>query len=268
MKYFLSIVLCLWAFSSYGDKQLPEPAKDGFKHPLKTIDYTQKADRLTPTPDNLNFLIVYDPLEGINRRIYKFNYLFDEYVFLPVVSGYKTVTPEFMRAGVSNFFSNIGEVPTIVNSLLQLQIKNTTKSFGRLLINTTFGIFGLFDPASAMGLTAFKEDFGQTLAYWGVGEGPYLVLPFLGPSNLRDSTGIFVDIVTEKEINFLNVASVRKDHNELFALQAINQRYVTPFRYGDLGSPFEYDLVRYLYTEARKLKVEIKENVNQEVISE
>jgi phospholipid-binding lipoprotein MlaA len=118
-------------------------------------------------------------------------------VFLPVVDGYRYVTPSFLRTGVSNFFNNLGDVPNLLNSLLQLKGHRSMETTGRLLLNTTIGIAGLWDPATAMGLPRQTEDFGQTLGFYGVPAGAYLVLPILGPSNLRDTGGLIVDYSAE-----------------------------------------------------------------------
>lgn len=106
-----------------------------------------------------------------------------------------------------------------------------------------------------MGLPRQPEDFGQTLGFYGVPAGPYLVLPLFGPSNLRDTGGMLFDYTAENQINFLNVAEVSSDHPEITLLRAVDRRYVTSFRYGQLNSPFEYEKVRYVYTESRKLQV-------------
>ncbi|SBS33552.1 putative phospholipid-binding lipoprotein MlaA precursor [Marinomonas aquimarina] len=134
-----------------------------------------------------------DPWEGFNRSIFSFNETVDEYGLKPLAQGYDAVTPNFMQKGVSNFFSNLGEIPNTFNNLLQGKWDETASSTSRFLINTTIGIFGLFDVAGAMGIEQFNEDFGQTLGYWGVDSGPYLVLPFFGPSTARDASGMVVD---------------------------------------------------------------------------
>lgn len=134
-----------------------------------------------------------DPLEGFNRAMYSFNDGVDRYVLKPVAKGYNAVTPAPVQKGVSNFFSNLDDVVVIVNDLLQFKFKRAAKDTGRLLVNSTLGLFGLIDWASDMGLEKNNEDFGQTLGYWGVPEGPYLVLPFLGPSTVRDTGGLYVD---------------------------------------------------------------------------
>ncbi|RMO57810.1 hypothetical protein ALQ38_100235 [Pseudomonas marginalis pv. marginalis] len=176
-------------------------------------------------------------------------------MFLPVVNGYTYVTPSFLRTGVSNFFNNLGDVPNLLNSLLQLKGHRSLETTGRLLVNTTIGIAGLWDPATAMGLPRQSEDFGQTLGFYGVPGGAYLVLPIFGPSNLRDTGGLLVDYTAETQINFLNVAEVSSNHPEVWALRAVDKRYQTSFRYGQMNSPFEYEKVRYIYTESRKLQI-------------
>nr|WP_231489538.1 VacJ family lipoprotein [Halomonas saliphila] len=137
-----------------------------------------------------------DPWEGFNRRVFSFNEALDRAVLKPVARGYRTVTPEPVQTGVGNFFSNLGEIRTALNSLLQAKPANAGLSTSRFLINTTVGIGGLWDFATPMGITAEEEDFGQTLGVWGLGEGPYLVLPLLGPSTVRDTSGLPLDMYT------------------------------------------------------------------------
>lgn len=228
---------------------------DGFTRPLEQLEFNAHLDQREFERSTLNALQVYDPWESWNRRVYHFNYRFDEWVFLPVVRGYHYVTPSFFRSGVNNFFSNLGDIPNLLNSLLQLKGKRSMQTTGRLIINTTVGIAGLWDPATRMGLPKQKEDFGQTLGYYGVPDGPYVVLPLLGPSNLRDTGGLVFDFSAESQINYLNVAEVSSDHPEIIALRAVDTRDSTHFRYGQTNSPFEYDKVRYVYREARKLQI-------------
>ena len=143
---------------------------------------------------------VNDPWQGFNRSMYKFNYNFDKYFFLPVVSGYEFITPTFAQTGVSNFFNNIREVPTFYNSLLQLKGGKAVTTAGRFVTNTTIGILGLFDPATSLGMARQNEDFGQTLGVWGVGTGPYVVLPVLGPNTVRSAGGyIFDSAATQRD---------------------------------------------------------------------
>lgn len=134
-----------------------------------------------------------DPFEGFNRTVFRFNDAVDQAVLKPVATGYQKVTPSFVQTGVSNFFGNIGDVWSTVNSLLQGQVEATLSSGMRVAINTTFGFLGVLDIASEAGLAKQKEDFGQTLGVWGVPSGPYLVLPILGPSTVRDTAALPVD---------------------------------------------------------------------------
>ena len=209
----------------------------------------------------LDFLDVYDPLEPLNKRIYAFNRIFDDYVFLPGLKAYRFIFPEFVRNRFQDFWANIGEIPNIYNSLLQLKIERTAVSSWRLIVNTTVGIGGLWDPATKwLKIERANEDFGQTLGHWGVGPGPYLVLPIFGPSNLRDTTGLVGDYFAEKEIDFLGVREAQSRNDTggwtLKIFDALNQRDITPFRYGMLGSPFEYNKVRYLFDKQRQLLVD------------
>ena len=138
-----------------------------------------------------------DPLEEFNRSIYRFNDAADRALMKPLAQGYQKVTPRLVRKGVSNFFDNLGDVTVLVNDLLQLKPHRAAVTFSRLGWNSTVGLAGLVDVATPMGLTKHDEDFGQTLGYWGVDSGPYLVLPFLGPSTVRDGSGLFVDYHTD-----------------------------------------------------------------------
>ncbi|MEE1892276.1 VacJ family lipoprotein [Pseudomonas otitidis] len=255
-KYALLPALLLASLPAFADTPA-EPAvdPDGFTQPLRQLTFNPGLDQREFERSTFDALEVYDPLESWNRRVYHFNYRFDQWVFLPVVRGYTYVTPRFVRSGVSNFFSNLGDVPNLVNSLLQFKGQRSMEVTGRLLLNTTIGVVGLWDPATLMGLPKQSEDFGQTLGFYGVGAGPYLMLPLLGPSNLRDTTGLVVDFAAENQINFLNVAEVSSDHPEITALRIVDKRYTTSFRYGQLNSPFEYEKIRYVYTESRKLQI-------------
>lgn len=135
-----------------------------------------------------------DPWEGFNRKVFAFNDVLDRYALKPVARGYRFITPDPVETGVGNFFSNLGEPRTALNSLLQGKGTNASVATGRFLINTTVGIGGLFDVASRLAITGREEDFGQTLAVWGLDEGAYLVLPLLGPSTVRDTAGLPADM--------------------------------------------------------------------------
>jgi phospholipid-binding lipoprotein MlaA len=138
-----------------------------------------------------------DPYEGFNRASYKLNDTLDRAVLRPAAKGYKAITPDFVEAGVTNFFANLTQPTVIINDLLQGKFKASLNDTGRFLVNTTVGIGGLFDPASAAGLDRNDEDFGQTFGKWGTPSGPYLMIPFFGPSTVRDAVGSGVGVFTD-----------------------------------------------------------------------
>lgn len=138
-----------------------------------------------------------DPWESVNRRIYSFNDVADRYLLKPVAKGYQWVMPQFMEDGVHHMFANVGEVGNTLNCLLQAKFAGSGISAGRLLINSTVGVLGFFDVASKLGLEPHEEDFGQTLGYWGVNAGPFIVVPLLGPRTLRDGFGSIADAYTD-----------------------------------------------------------------------
>ncbi len=151
-------------------------------------------EALAQEPETTNV----DPWQGFNRTVFSFNLKADRYFLKPLAKAYVRLTPSFFRQGVTNVFSNVLEVPSALNGVLQGKLATAAHSSGRLLVNTTLGVVGLFDVAQHMGLQGGGgEDFGQTLATWGVGQGPYLMLPFLGPSTLRDTLALPVDWVTD-----------------------------------------------------------------------
>lgn len=136
-----------------------------------------------------------DPFEGLNRGTHRLNEELDRWVLDPITWTYRKVTPELFRASMRNFFWNLSEPTTVVNDLLQREWDDAAVSLTRLVVNSTLGVFGLFDPASSLGMPAHESDFGQTLALAGVGSGPYVVLPLVGPSTVRDGVGLAVDVV-------------------------------------------------------------------------
>jgi phospholipid-binding lipoprotein MlaA len=138
-----------------------------------------------------------DPLEVINRGVYNFNQKADEYVLEPVAKGYQYVTPEIVDEGITNFFSNLDDVVVFVNNVLQLKFNQALSDGGRVIVNSTVGLLGFVDMATDMGLPKNNEDFGQTLGAYGLGTGPYVVLPILGSSTLRDTLGLFADTVVD-----------------------------------------------------------------------
>jgi phospholipid-binding lipoprotein MlaA len=134
-----------------------------------------------------------DPYEGFNRKVFAFNESVDKAVLKPVAKGYEKVLPQFARSSVTHFFDNLGMVVTTFNDAVQLKGQKVPVDIARFLTNLTFGIFGLIDVATELQIEKRNEDFGQSLGYWGVGSGPYIVLPFFGPSTVRDGPGLAVD---------------------------------------------------------------------------
>ncbi len=192
-----------------------------------------------------------DPLEPLNRAIYTFNDKLDRYVMKPVAKGYRAITPKPVRTGVSNFFSNLHEPAVFLNSALQGKFGDAASDLGRFLANTTIGVFGVFDVATKMGLEKHKRDFGQTLGVWGAGEGPYLVLPLFGPSNLRDGVGLIGDYAAYPPTYNEETSTTWK----LFAAEIVDTRY----RYLEAGDILDqaagsdpYVFVREAYRQRRR----------------
>lgn len=162
-----------------------------------------------------------DPIEPLNRTIFGFNETFDQVLLKPVAEGYRAVLPELVRTGVTNFFSNIEDVWIAANNLLQGKPENALQDVMRVVINTVIGLGGLIDVASDAGLEKHNEDFGQTLGRWGIGSGPYIVLPFLGASTLRDGIAVLgVDYAVEPVWNLDHIPT----RNTLTAGRAVNAR--------------------------------------------
>lgn len=161
-----------------------------------------------------------DPLESINRATFRFNETADRYVVRPTAQVYDTVMPLPVKVWVGNFFSNVGDIWIGVNNLLQGKVAEGLSDGGRVLINSTVGILGLFDVASELGLEKHDEDLGQTLARWGVGDGPYVVLPIFGPSNVRDTFGLVGDWSVDPVTNIDSVS----DRYTAVGLRFVNRR--------------------------------------------
>lgn len=192
--------------------------------------------RLAQVPACLGLLVVYgllsgcaanqhtdtknDPLEGFNRSMYSFNDTVDKAVLKPVATGYEHVVPQPVRTGVGNFFNNLAYPIVIINTLLQGKFEQGAEDIQRFVYNSTFGLLGLIDISTPMGLEANKEDFGQTLGYWGVGKGFYVVLPLFGPSTVRDGIGLVVDY----QADLLSQHSDVSERNQALALKTIDRR--------------------------------------------
>jgi phospholipid-binding lipoprotein MlaA len=177
-----------------------------------------------------------DPYEAFNRPVHKFNSKVDSYVAKPLADAYKWITPEFLQKGVNNFFNNLQDVSVILNDILQAKFKQSAQDAGRLTLNTTLGLAGLFDVASKAGLEKHNEDFGQTLAVWGLPRGTYLVLPFLGPSTLRELPGYVVDTATNPAsylggfaLPLASVSALNSRANAEGSLQFINEAALDPY---------------------------------------
>ena len=161
-----------------------------------------------------------DPLEPFNRSVYRFNDAVDQAVFKPVATTYRDVTPSLVQRGVSNFFNNLEDAWSVVNNVLQLKGEAAGDSFFRFGVNTFMGLGGILDVATEMRIERHNEDFGQTLGYWGVGPGPYIVLPILGPSSLRDTAALPADIRGDAVTHIEDVTT----RNTLWALRATDDR--------------------------------------------
>ncbi len=210
--------------------------------------------------DDENVSRTRDPWEGLNRSMYKFNYEVDRFVLLPVVTGYEKAVPGFARTGVSNFFGNLREIRTFYNCILQAKGKKSLVTLGRFVTNSTIGIGGLFDPASAFVMRREHEDFDRTLENWGVGTGPYLVLPILGPNTVRSAGGFAVDggvrwAIANAIDPFGGTGAPTEIETGITGLETVDLRYRESFRYYESDYPFEYYMVRYLFSQERELKI-------------
>ena len=204
-----------------------------------------------------------DSLESFNRRMYAFNTEVDKYVYIPIVTVYTAFVPKPVRVGINNFFVNLGEITTTVNSILQLNPGKALNSIGRFAINSTVGIGGIFDVAKHAGLNNDPETFGETLGVYGVDAGSYLVVPFTGPTTVRDGAGMIVDGYVSGEIQGKifksTIYEIGIEKNVFFptktTAQGLNARAMVKFKYGDMNSPFEYDLARAFIYNYRQLQV-------------
>jgi len=204
----------------------------------------------------------YDPFESFNRRVYYFNYEFDKWALLPVTNTYSFFFPQTARTGVKHFFSNLYEPVSAVNGALILDSKVFFTSLGRFLINSTVGIFGVFDVASHFHLIQHKVTLNETLAIYGVGRGAYLILPFFGPSDMRKAGSGLGTFVLRMPLDPINVFTGEVWEDLVIAsVDKIDLRSRIPFRYYESGTPFEYEYVRLLYLRATDLNIQnIKDN--------
>lgn len=195
-----------------------------------------------------------DPWEPFNRRMSEFNEGVDAIVLKPVATVYKEHVPPVLRTGVANFFGNIGDAWSFVNSALQGKVQEAADNFARVQINTTWGIFGIFDIASEFNIERHKEDFGQTLGRWGVGAGPYIVLPFLGPSTLRDTVAL---MAVDRKLDAVRHVEHAAPRNFLYSLRGVHQRS-TLLRASsvlDEAALDKYSFVRDAYLQRRRAEI-------------
>jgi len=191
-----------------------------------------------------------DPWESVNRPIYQFNDFVDTYALKPIAQGYDYVTPQFLEDGIHNMFRNVGDVTNLFNNVLQAKPHAAGVDTARILLNTTFGLAGFFDVGTKMGLHRSDEDFGQTLGYWGVGSGPYVMLPLLGPSTLRDAPSKVVDSYTGP-YPYINDVPVR---NSVFGLNIVDTR-ASLLSAEKLINGDKYIFIRNAYLQNREFKV-------------
>ena len=203
-----------------------------------------------------------DSLEPFNRRMYAFNTQIDKKIVYPASRIYAAVVPKPIRKGISNFYNNFSEIPTFVNSVLQLKPGKAVNALGRFVVNSTVGVLGVADVAKNMGMKRDPETMGDTLGHYGVKTGPFLVLPVLGPSDLRDAVGAGIDLISEGAVRrveklFFDTGVFDKNVYGFTkpVVTGLNASSMSGMRYGDLNSPFEYDLVKAIYYNYRKIQV-------------
>lgn len=264
IKYLLITFLIIFGISCSSALENKEALIRG--HQGENIEIHNKEGKRTNIKkvEKLTITNIYDPWEPFNRRMYYFNAKADRYFLIPIVKGYKWITPDPVEDGVSNFFSNLGEVKTFTNSVLQGKTKKALITLNRFAINSTFGLLGIFDVAKKLGLKKQKEDFGLTLAKYGVRSGPYLVLPIFGPSSLRDAAGSGIDILAGGYTDPLEVIDAKQSDIPIMLLKGLDARANINFTYHQTGSLFEYEFVRYFYFKLRELEGGLEEKVRVE----
>ncbi len=194
-----------------------------------------------------------DPVEPFNRAMYEFNDTLDKVLIKPLARGYRAILPAPADKGITNFFSNLDDVGSAINNLLQFKLTRAASDTGRVLVNSTVGVLGFIDVASNMNLEKYGEDFGQTLGAWGVGPGPYIVLPVLGPSDGRDTVGLVVDWYTDP-VTYVDPARLRYG---LIALRGIDKRadLLGASRVVEEAALDEYEFTRDAYLQKRRSDV-------------
>jgi len=191
-----------------------------------------------------------DPLEPLNRGIYQFNDAVDTVLFRPLAEVYQGLLPQFVRTGVGNFFSNFQDVIVALNNLLQGKVTDAGLDLCRIIVNSTVGVLGLIDVGTEIGLEKHQEDFGQTLGRWGIGTGPYIVIPFLGPSTVRDGVGLIADWKTDP----LTYIKPTRTRNALFGVFFVNRRaeLLSASKILEVAALDPYEFVRDAYLQRRR----------------
>ncbi len=199
------------------------------------------------TARNADDPVSQDPFEGLNRAVFVFNDNVDRWALAPVARTYKLIMPNFAQRGVSNFFANLYDLNGALNAVLQGRLKNAAQNSGRFVVNSTVGMFGFVDVASEMGIAPYRTDFGHTLAIWGVGSGPYLMVPFLGPRTARSATGTAFDTVASLQWQVNDTVT----RNWLFAIEIIDNRAALTSA-EDLITGDRYIFIRDAYLQQRE----------------
>jgi phospholipid-binding lipoprotein MlaA len=189
-----------------------------------------------------------DPWEGFNRKVFVFNDTLDTYALKPIAKGYRVITPDPVEDGISRMFSNVGEIVNVVNGLLQGKFRQAGNDTGRFLVNTTIGLVGFFDVADDLGLPKSDgEDFGQTLGTWGVGSGPYIVIPLLGPSTMRDGPAKLVDFLVDPVSEIDHVPT----RNTVYGVDVVSTR-ADLLKAEELIKGDKYSFIRDVYLQRRE----------------
>ncbi|WP_268800645.1 MlaA family lipoprotein [Pseudomonas huanghezhanensis] len=191
-----------------------------------------------------------DPWEGVNRAIFRFNDTLDTYALKPIAQGYEFITPQFLEDGIHNMFKNVGDVTNLANDVMQAKPAAAGVDTARIIFNTTFGLAGFFDVGTKMGLQRNDEDFGQTLGYWGLPSGPFVMLPFFGPSTVRDAFAKYPDTYTSP-YRYIDHVPTR---NTLLGVNVVDTR-ASLLSAEKLINGDKYIFIRNAYLQNREFKV-------------
>lgn len=247
LKYIFLMAISLFVNQVYADESYDESALNS--------DFRYETD----DEDSDGTCVAYDPFERINRTTFEFNQKVDTYLIRPTAQFYGSYTPSFIKNRVNDFFGNMEDVVSFGNAVLQGKFKKSVNIAGRIVFNSTFGVFGLFDWATKNGMIKHKEDFGQTLYVWGIQNGPYIVWPLLGSSTLRDSTGLVFDALTINPIYNESFLSPVYDHGNVSArnvasasnLVRVREKMLNASDIADTAALDPYDFYRFAYCQHR-----------------